>query len=65
MLVILKQKIKKQKIKTKLDAETESGWGTTNGENHTGGFRAASDRKHHINYLVVLAVKHAITDYRK
>ena len=42
---------------------SETGWGATDGCNPTCGFLSENDKKYHINYLELLAIKHAVMIY--
>ena len=42
---------------------SENGWGATDGSNPTCGFWSENDKKYPINYLELLAIKHAVMIY--
>ena len=44
---------------------SESGWGATDGVNPTRGVWTSPDKASQINFLELLAIKHALVNYRK
>ena len=42
---------------------SETGWGAMDGSNPTWGFWSENDKNYHINYLKLLAIKHAVMIY--
>ena len=44
---------------------SEYGWGTTDGVNPFWGILSTPDKANYINFLELLAIKHALVNYRK
>ena len=42
---------------------SKTGWGAADGPNSTWGFWSETDKKYNINYLELLAIKHAVMTY--